>query len=130
MDFRLITATAQDLGSLAASGKFREDLFYRLNVVLISLPPLRERREDIPLLVQRFLSRSEKPLTVRQDALDRIMSYDWPGNVREWRMSSLVASSWRPAGQSRRNVFSFRKGDRRRMDVGWTTCRYGKAIGT
>ena len=83
MDFRLITATAQDLGGLAASGKFREDLFYRLNVVLISLPPLRERREDIPLLVQRFLSRSEKPVTIRQDALDRIMAYDWPGNVRE-----------------------------------------------
>ena len=83
VDFRLITATAQDLGGLVVAGKFREDLYYRLNVVLISLPPLRERREDIPLLVQRFLSRSEKPVTIRQDALDRILSYDWPGNVRE-----------------------------------------------
>ena len=83
VDFRLITATAQDLGGLVAAGKFREDLYYRLNVVLISLPPLRERREDIPLLVQRFLSRSEKPVTIRQDALDRILTYDWPGNVRE-----------------------------------------------
>jgi len=83
VDFRLITATALDLGTLAASGKFRDDLYYRLNVVLINLPPLRERREDIPLLVQRFLSRSEKPVTIRQDALDRILSYDWPGNVRE-----------------------------------------------
>lgn len=83
VDFRLITATAQDLGGLVVAGKFREDLYYRLNVVLICLPPLRERREDIPLLVQRFLSRSEKPVTIRQDALDRILSYDWPGNVRE-----------------------------------------------
>ena len=83
VDFRLITATALDLGTLAASGKFRDDLYYRLNVVLINLPPLRERREDIPLLVQRFLSRSEKPVTIRQDTLDRILSYDWPGNVRE-----------------------------------------------
>jgi len=83
VDFRLITATALDLGTLAASGKFRDDLYYRLNVVLINLPPLRERREDIPLLVQRFLRRSEKPVTIRQDALDRILSYDWPGNVRE-----------------------------------------------
>jgi two-component system response regulator AtoC len=83
VDFRLITATAQDLGGLVAAGKFREDLYYRLNVVLISLPPLRERREDIPLLVQRFLSRSEKPVTIRQDTLDKILSYDWPGNVRE-----------------------------------------------
>ena len=68
---------------LVVSGKFREDLYYRLNVVLLSLPPLRDRREDIPLLVQRFLSRSERPVTIRQDALDRILSYDWPGNVRE-----------------------------------------------
>jgi two-component system response regulator AtoC len=83
VDFRLITATAQDLGGLVASGKFREDLYYRLNVVLISLPPLRDRREDIPLLVQRFLSRSERPVTIRQDALDRILAYAWPGNVRE-----------------------------------------------
>ena len=83
VDFRLVTATAQDLGALVVSGKFREDLYYRLNVVLISLPPLRDRREDIPLLVQRFLSRSEKPVSIRQDALDRILSYDWPGNVRE-----------------------------------------------
>jgi DNA-binding NtrC family response regulator len=83
VDFRLITATAQDLGGMVVNGKFREDLYYRLNVVLISLPPLRNRREDIPLLVQRFLSRSEKPVTIRQDALDRILSYNWPGNVRE-----------------------------------------------
>ena len=81
--FRLVVATAQDLDEAVAAGQFREDLFYRLNVVKISLPPLRERREDIPLLVQRFLGRSEKPVSIRQDALDLITAHDWPGNVRE-----------------------------------------------
>ena len=83
IDFRLVAATAQDLAAAVASGRFREDLYYRLNVVTISLPPLRERREDIPFLVQRFLGRSERPVTIRQDALDLIVSHDWPGNVRE-----------------------------------------------
>ncbi|PYS55381.1 MAG: hypothetical protein DMG13_04290 [Acidobacteria bacterium] len=83
VDFRLIVATAQDLAAAVATGKFREDLFYRLNVVTIALPPLRDRREDIPFLVQRFLGRSERPVTIRQDALDRIMAHNWPGNVRE-----------------------------------------------
>jgi two-component system response regulator AtoC len=83
VDFRLIAATAQDLTGLVAAGKFREDLYYRLNVLTISLPPLRERREDIPFLVQRFLARSERPITIRQDALERILTHDWPGNVRE-----------------------------------------------
>lgn len=83
VDFRLIAATAQDLHHAVAAGRFREDLFYRLNVVTIHLPPLRARTEDIPLLVQRFLSRSERPVTIRQDALERILSHTWPGNVRE-----------------------------------------------
>lgn len=83
VDFRLIAATALDLDQAIANGRFREDLYYRLNVVTVALPPLRERREDIPLLVQRFLSRSERPVSIRQDALERIMAHDWPGNVRE-----------------------------------------------
>ena len=83
MDFRLIAATAQDLAAAVAAGKFREDLYYRLNVVTIPLPPLRERREDIPFLVQRFLGRSDRPVTLRQDALDKVMAHNWPGNVRE-----------------------------------------------
>ena len=83
IDLRLIAATAHDLNEGVASGRFREDLYYRLNVVSISLPPLRERTEDIPLLVQRFLARSDRPVTIRQDALDRIMQHSWPGNVRE-----------------------------------------------
>jgi DNA-binding NtrC family response regulator len=83
VDFRLITATAQELSHAVSSGRFREDLYYRLNVVTIPIPPLRERRADIPLLVQRFVSRSERPVTIRPDTLERIMAHDWRGNVRE-----------------------------------------------
>ena len=83
VDFRLIAATAQDLTKAIEEGYFREDLYYRLNVVRMHLPPLRERIEDVPLLVQRFLVRSERPATLREDALQLIMSHDWPGNVRE-----------------------------------------------
>lgn len=83
VDFRLIAATSQDLAAAVASGKFREDLYYRLNVVTIALPALRDHREDIPFLVQRFLGRSERPVTIRQDALNRILAHNWPGNVRE-----------------------------------------------
>jgi two-component system, NtrC family, response regulator AtoC len=97
-NFRLVVATAQDLDDAVAAGQFREDLFYRLNVVRISLPPLRERREDIPLLVQRFLGRSEKPVTIRQDALDRITAHDWPGNVRELENVIARAIAIAPGG--------------------------------
>lgn len=83
VDCRLIAATAQDLAQSVAMGRFREDLYYRLNVVSIHLPPLRSRAEDIPLLVQRFLSRSERPVSLREDALELIISHSWPGNVRE-----------------------------------------------
>jgi two-component system response regulator AtoC len=83
IDARFIAATAQNLDALVAAGRFREDLYYRLNVVSISLPPLRQRKEDIPLLVQRFLSRSQRPITIGADALDKIMAHHWPGNVRE-----------------------------------------------
>jgi DNA-binding NtrC family response regulator len=83
VDFRLITATAQDLSAAVAGGRFREDLFYRLDVVNMHLPPLRTRREDIPLLIQRFLNRSERPVSVREDALALLLGHAWPGNVRE-----------------------------------------------
>ncbi len=83
VDFRLITATAQNLEQTVADGRFRADLYYRLNVVTIHLPALRDHREDIPLLVQHFLGRSERPVTIRHDALEQILAHDWPGNVRE-----------------------------------------------
>ncbi len=88
VDVRIITATNRDLKALMQSGRFREDLYYRLRVVPIWLPPLRERREDIPLLVaafvRRFASSMRKPITaVSRAALARMMDYGWPGNVRE-----------------------------------------------
>lgn len=97
-DFRLIAATAQDLSKAVADGRFREDLYYRLNVVQIALPSLRERREDIPLLVQRFLGRSDRPVSIRPEALDRILSHDWPGNVRELENVIARAIAIAPGG--------------------------------
>ena len=105
VDVRVIAATNSDLGKLVAEGQFREDLFYRLNVIPVQLPPLRERKEDIPLLVQHFLEKfeserdanaaeksandrsakavAERRLTVSQEAMRRLMAYQWPGNVRQ-----------------------------------------------
>jgi two-component system nitrogen regulation response regulator NtrX len=90
VDVRVIAATNKTLENEIAAGKFREDLYYRLNVVPIHVPPIRERREDIPLLAQYFaatLSAREgiPPRTFTADALERLSSLDWPGNVRELR---------------------------------------------
>ena len=87
-DIRVIAATNQNLEKAVAEGRFREDLFYRINVIPISLPPLRERREDIPLLAEHFLSKysgqMEKPINaIARPALDLLARYDWPGNIRE-----------------------------------------------
>ncbi len=87
-DFRVITATNEPLEELVKAGKFREDLYYRLNVFTIVIPPLRERRDDIPLLVNFFIKKfstamNKKIKTVSKDALDFLMNHNWPGNVRE-----------------------------------------------
>jgi len=89
-DVRLIAATNKNLERLVAEGKFRDDLFFRLNVVHITMPPLRERKEDIPMLVRVFLRHfckvNEKPLLdLTADAMNTLLTYDWPGNVRELR---------------------------------------------
>ena len=89
-DVRLIAATNKRLSALVEAGKFREDLFFRLRVVEIELPPLRERRTDIPLLAQAFLSEfaRENNKNVKEflpEAMDRLLNYSWPGNVRELR---------------------------------------------
>jgi len=87
-DVRLISATHQDLAAKIAAGAFREDLYYRLNVVSLSIPPLRERREDIPPLVDHFVARfareNRKAVQgVSREAMDQLLKYDYPGNVRE-----------------------------------------------
>ena len=86
VDVRVVAATNSDLSTMVRSGAFREDLYYRLNVIQVTLPPLRERKEDIPVLVQHFLAKyangSASPL-VAQDAMRRLMAYAWPGNVRQ-----------------------------------------------
>jgi DNA-binding NtrC family response regulator len=88
IDVRVIAATHSDLAKMVADGSFREDLYYRLNVIPVQLPPLRDRREDIPLLVQHFLQKlgadgAKTPGTVSQEAMRRLMAYPWPGNVRQ-----------------------------------------------
>jgi Nif-specific regulatory protein len=87
VDVRIIAATNADLEEAVRARRFREDLYYRLHVVPIVLPPLRERKEDIPLLVghflQRFNAENRKALKISSPAMDLIVGYEWPGNVRE-----------------------------------------------
>jgi two-component system response regulator PilR (NtrC family) len=87
-DIRVIAATNQDLTKAVADGRFREDLYYRINVIPIVLPPLRERREDIPLLAEHFLAKYCEQMNkaisgISHDAMDLLMAHDWPGNIRE-----------------------------------------------
>ena len=88
VDVRIIAATNCDLQQMVEEGRFREDLYYRLHVINIFLPPLRERKDDIPLLAQHFLEKygtenNKREMELSADALDLMMDYDWPGNVRE-----------------------------------------------
>lgn len=83
VDVRFIASTNKSLEQMVADGKFREDLFYRLNVFTLHLPPLRERKEDIPALVDHFLKKTTKSVEISSMALQMLMAYSWPGNVRE-----------------------------------------------
>ena len=88
IDVRILAATNKDLNTLMEEGRFRQDLYYRIGVIPIILPPLRERREDIPLLVESFINRirlkTDKPISgMSRAALETLIAYDWPGNVRE-----------------------------------------------
>jgi len=90
VDVRVISATNRNIEEDVAQGKFREDLYYRINVVQIHMPPLRERREDIGLLAEHFLDifkkeRGTSNLVISKKAMDLIVEYDWPGNVREMK---------------------------------------------
>ncbi len=84
---RVLAATNRDLAAMVEAGRFRKDLYFRLNVVNLRIPPLRDRKQDIPLLVQYFLERAQRESgvarTLSDEALRAVMGYDWPGNVRE-----------------------------------------------
>jgi transcriptional regulator with GAF, ATPase, and Fis domain len=83
VDVRFIASTNKNLEKMVQEGTFREDLFYRLNVFTLRLPPLRERKEDIPVLVDHFLKRMPKPIEISSVALQMLMAFAWPGNIRE-----------------------------------------------
>jgi DNA-binding NtrC family response regulator len=83
IEVRIVAATNRDLEKEVAAGRFREDLFHRLNVVRLTLPPLRERKEDIPLLIESAFSQLPTRFIISNEAMDAIMAYDWPGNIRE-----------------------------------------------
>jgi two-component system nitrogen regulation response regulator NtrX len=88
MDVRVLAATNKDLEKEMEAGRFRQDLYYRLHVIPLRVPPLRERKEDIPFLVERFLKdfaakEGQSLKTVSDGALEKLMAHDWPGNVRE-----------------------------------------------
>jgi DNA-binding NtrC family response regulator len=89
VNFRLISSTNRDLKKEVAEGRFREDLFYRINVIQIEMPPLRERKQDISLLAADFLNmfslRADRPFTLAEDVLEVFLNYDWPGNIRQLR---------------------------------------------
>lgn len=112
VDFRLISATRRDLERDVAEGTFREDFFYRINVIIIPIPPLRKRKDDIPLLVEHFLQKYSRETTKRVDhatgdAIRLLKEYDWPGNVRELENAierAVVLSKSRTLG---RENFSF-----------------------
>jgi len=84
VDFRLMAATNRDLKAMIREGKFREELYYRLNTMTVNIPPLRERKEDVPVLVRHFLDRLDRHgVSCSQEAMDVLTGYNWPGNVRE-----------------------------------------------
>jgi DNA-binding NtrC family response regulator len=82
-DFRIIAATNRDLAKEVEKGTFRRDLYFRLNVINMRLAPLRERKEDIPALINHFLAKTENNYSLTSEALEAILAYDWPGNIRE-----------------------------------------------
>jgi DNA-binding NtrC family response regulator len=95
---RVIAATHQDLPAMVQEGRFRADLFYRLSVIQIQLPPLRESQEDIPLLVKHLLHKLSLPCHLSPEAMEALMRYHWPGNVRELRNTLERAAVFCPGG--------------------------------
>ncbi len=135
VDVRVIAATNHDLEEEISKGNFREDLFYRLNVVPFYVPPLRERKEDIPLLVRYFLKElsaeyARRPKEIADDAIDTLMRYSWPGNVRELRnvVERVVIMNPTVARIDRRHLppLVYRDGNRR-IGAGFSTLHQARA---
>ncbi len=135
VDARVIAATNHDLEDEISKGNFREDLFYRLNVVPFYVPPLRERKEDIPLLVRHFLKElsaeySRRPKEITDDAIDTLMRYSWPGNVRELRnvIERVVIMNPTVARLDRKHLppLVYREGTRR-VSAGFSTLHQARA---
>lgn len=127
IDVRLIAATNRNLAAAVAAGTFRQDLFYRLNVFPIEVPPLRERAEDIPLLVQYFVGRFAKGAGknirhIGRDTLEQLKSYSWPGNIRELQNGrrEWAQSKSRDKECRFRNVADARNHQRHFVDELWT----------
>jgi two-component system response regulator AtoC len=133
VDTRVIAATNKVLQQEVEENRFREDLYYRLNVIAIYLPPLRERRDDIPLLVEHFLNKYRAtprsgPARMSQQAMDALMEYDWPGNVRE--LQNLIERAVvlaRGAIITTEHISFFGADSRRLFDVG-TLVRRGTSL--
>ncbi|MDO8665357.1 MAG: sigma 54-interacting transcriptional regulator, partial [Gemmatimonadales bacterium] len=122
VDVRLIAATNRDLEEDMRSGRFRSDLYYRLNVIAIHLPPLRTRKDDIPVLAEAFLrrmalERKEDPKHIDGDAMDAIMAYDWPGNVRELENALERAMTLTRGGEVTHAALPVRVTERRAMPL-------------
>jgi two-component system response regulator HydG len=122
VDVRIVAATNADLDEQIRHGNFRTDLFYRLNVIAIHLPPLRDRRDDIPLLAENFLrrfagQREAEPKRLAEDALETLMEYDWPGNVRELENALERAVAMTPADVINREVLPERVLERQPMPL-------------
>ncbi|MGI9590296.1 MAG: sigma-54-dependent transcriptional regulator [Myxococcota bacterium] len=114
VDLRVISATHRDLAEMVAEGRFRTDLYYRLNVVRVEVPPLRERREDVPLLVHHFLRKhggaGSRVEGIEDDALERLVAADWPGNLRE--LENAIDSALALAAGPRRRGADFEHAQR------------------
>jgi transcriptional regulator with GAF, ATPase, and Fis domain len=115
VDIRLIAATNRDLREMVRTSRFREDLFHRLNVFTISMPPLRDRTEDIPLLASYFLKlfigTSGKTVRLASDAVEAMKRYPWPGNVRELKNVLERAVAFNDTGVIQANELEFGEGD-------------------
>jgi two-component system, NtrC family, nitrogen regulation response regulator NtrX len=136
VDVRVIASTNKDLEEEISKGNFREDLFYRLNVIPFSVPPLRERKEDIPLLARYFLkdfsaTYGRRPREITDDAIDTLMRYSWPGNVRELRnvIERIVIMNPTTTRFERKHLppFVYRDGTRRAAGVEFSTLHQARS---